>query len=76
MSSYGKCNKIHDMGKVWEIDTHTFPMVLVVFPHTIPILWYTSSHEKCMFFLINFIHITEKYSQTYRMGKVFKIGSR
>ena len=23
--STGKCNKTNDMGKVWEIDTHTFP---------------------------------------------------
>ena len=42
------------MGKVWEIDTHTFPIVWVLFSHQIPILWYTSPYEKYMCFLINF----------------------
>ena len=29
--STGKCNKTHGMGKVWEIGTHTFPIVWVLF---------------------------------------------
>ena len=41
-------------GKVWEIDTHTSPIVWVLFSHPIPILWYTSSYGKCMGFPINF----------------------
>ena len=36
------------MGKVWEIDNHTFSIIWVLFSHPIPILWYTSV------FLINF----------------------
>ena len=50
----GKCNKTHGMGKVWEIDNHTFPIVWVLFSHPIPILWYTSAYGKCMGFPINF----------------------
>ena len=50
----GKCNKIHGMGKVWEIDTHTFFIVWVLFSYSIPILWYTSLYRKCMGFSINF----------------------
>ena len=42
------------MGKVWEIDNHTFPIVWVLFSHLIPILWYTSAYGKCMGFPINF----------------------
>ena len=42
------------MRKAWEIDTHTFPMVCVLFSHPIPILWYTSAYVKCMGFPINF----------------------
>ena len=42
------------MAKVWEIDTHTFPIVWVLFFHQIPILWHTSSYGKCMGFPINF----------------------
>ena len=49
-----KCNKAHRMDWTWEIDTHTFPEAWVVFPHKIPILWYTSSYGKCMGFPINF----------------------
>ena len=41
------------MGKVWEIDTHTFPIVLVLLYHPISILWYTPAYEKCMDFPIN-----------------------
>ena len=41
------------MGKVWEIDNHTFPVVWVLFSHLIPILWYTSAYGKCMGFPIN-----------------------
>ena len=67
MSSYGKCmgflinfpqyRKMQQnpwYGKVWEIDTRTFPIVWVLFSHQIPILWYTLSYGKCMGFPINF----------------------
>ena len=42
------------MGTVWEIGTHTFPVVWVLFSHQIPILWHTLSYGKCMGFPINF----------------------
>ena len=42
------------MGKVWKIDTHTFPLVWELFSHQIPILWYTSLYGKCMGFPVNF----------------------
>ena len=35
----------HGMEKVWEIDTHTFPIVWLLFSHQIPIiLWYTLAY--------------------------------
>ena len=52
--STGKCNKTYGMGRFWEIDTHTFPIVWVLLSHPIPILWYTSAYGKCMGFPINF----------------------
>ena len=52
--SPGKCNKTHRMGWTWEIGTHTFPIVCVIFSHMIPIQWDTSSNGKCMDFPINF----------------------
>ena len=42
------------MGKVWEIDNHTFPIIWVLFSHPIFILWYISAYGKCMGFPINF----------------------
>ena len=42
------------MGKVWEIDTHTFPIAWVLFSIEIPILCYNSSYGKCMGFPISF----------------------
>ena len=32
----GKHNKTYGMGKVWEIDTHTFPIPMVLFPIRFP----------------------------------------
>ena len=52
--STGKCNKTHCTRRNWEIGTHTFPIVWVLFSYSISILWYTSSYGKCMGFLINF----------------------
>ena len=34
--STGKCNKTHGMGWTWEIGTHTFPIVWVIFPIRFP----------------------------------------
>ena len=42
------------MEKVWEIDTHTFPIVWMLFSHPITILWYTSAYGECMGFPVNF----------------------
>ena len=41
-----KCDKTRGMGKVWEIDNHTFPIAWVLFSHPISILWYTSAYGK------------------------------
>ena len=54
LHSTRKCKKTHGMGKVWEIDNHTFPIIWVLFSHLILILWYTSAYRKCMVFPINF----------------------
>ena len=51
--STGKCNKINDLGKVGKLIL--IPIVRVLFSHYIPILQYTLSHGKCMYFLINFL---------------------
>ena len=48
------------MGKVWETDTHTFPIVWVLFCNQTPSVWYTSSHKKC----IAPSHSTEKCNKT------------
>ena len=53
LHSTRKCKKTHGMGKVWEIDNHTFPIIWVLFSHPISILWYTSAYGKCMGFPIN-----------------------
>ena len=37
----GKSYKTHHMWRIWEMGTHTFPMVWVLFSHNIHILWYT-----------------------------------
>ena len=52
--STGRCNKTHRMRRTWKISAHNFPILQLHFFHQIPILWYTSSHGKCMCFLINF----------------------
>ena len=40
------------MRRTWEIGTHTFPIVWVLFSRLILILWYTSLHWKCVGFPI------------------------
>ena len=37
--SLEKCNKTYHIGRTWEIGTHTFTIVGVLFSHSIPILW-------------------------------------
>ena len=58
---------------VWE---KSGKLVLILFPwhecffsHQNPILWYNSSHGKCIIF-----HNIGKDSRTYRMGKLWEIG--
>ena len=41
-----KCNKTHLIEKTWEIGTHKFPIIWLLFPNPISILWYTSSYGK------------------------------
>ena len=60
--SMGKCSKIHQTGRAWEIGVHFPPKVWVLFFHQIPILWYTLPYEKCMAFPINSIG---KYSKIH-----------
>ena len=62
------------MGKVQEIDTHTFPIVRVLFSHQISILWCTSSYGKCRGFLINFSQY-EKIQQYPFYGVTVEIGT-
>ena len=62
------------MGRAWEIDAHTFRILWAHFSHKIPILWYTSSHGKCMHFLINLPIIWEKTVKIIEWGKFGKLG--
>ena len=50
----GKCNKTYCVRRNWAVVTHIFPIVWVLFSRSIPILWYTLLHWKCMGFPINF----------------------
>ena len=85
MSSYGKCMgfpaNFPQYGKMqqnsWngESDTHTFPIVWVLFSHPIPILCDTSAYGKCMGFPINFPQYDKirKCNRTHGVGKVWEI---
>ena len=42
--------KTYRMKSNWEIGTHIFPIKWVLFSHPTLILWYTSSHGKCVGF--------------------------
>ena len=52
--STGKCNKTFRMGWTWKIGTHTFPIVWVIFPHTISILPLNSPNSEFFFQLLTF----------------------
>ena len=76
----GKCNEIHGMGKVWKIDTNTFPIVWVLFSHQIPILWYTLSDGKCIIHHLgnawvspSIFHTTGKCNKTHQMRRTWEI---
>ena len=49
------------------------PTVWVIFPHTIPILWYTSSNGKWVSPSIS--HTTGKCNKTHRMGRTWATGA-
>ena len=83
MSSYGKCmdfpiNLPHyekmqqnpwygkNLGNWYSYFSHGMS---AFFSHQNPILWYNSSHGKCIIF-----HNIGKDSRTYRMGKLWEIG--
>ena len=72
-SWHGKWKQTHQMGKVWEIGSHTVSIVWVFlsldfYPE------HTLSYGKCMCFLIDFQY-HEKGSKTPRTGKAWEIGS-
>ena len=72
-----KFNKTHCTRKVWEIDTHTFPIVWVLFSHQIPIPWYASSHVKCksfalFLFIYFFYHARVSLSISHSRGNAAK----
>ena len=72
--SMGNCNKTHRMGRTWETNNHTFPIVWVAFSHSIPILWYTSSFGNAWVFP-SISHSTGKCNKTHRMGKTWEVGN-
>ena len=72
----GKSNKTHGMGKVWEIDAHTFPTVWVLFSHQIPIPSYGMLHHMGNAWVSPSIsHSTGKCNKTHRMGCNWEIGN-
>ena len=60
------------MGLTWEIGTHTFLTAWVIFPHKIPILWYTSSYGNTQV-SPSISYGTGKCNKTHRMGKTWEI---
>ena len=72
--STGKCNKIHHMGRIWEIGTQIFSIVWVLFSLLIPILWYTYYMGNA-WVLPTISHSTKKSNKTYGMGRAWKIGT-
>ena len=80
----GKHNKTYGTGKVWEIDTHTFPIPMVLFPIRFPsygILKHMGNaqliHIHVMGFLINFscqiFHSVGKYNKPMVWVKSWKL---
>ena len=68
----GKSSKICPMGRTWNIDNHTFPRVWLILFHRISTLWYSTSHEKCMDFSINFFSMG-KCSKIHHIGRTWYI---
>ena len=71
-NSMGKCNKNHGMGKVWEIDPHTFPIVWVFFPIRFPsngILYHMENARVSP----SISQTTGKGNKTHGIGKVWEI---
>ena len=72
--STGKYNKTHRMGRTWEIGTPTFPVVWALFSIRFP--FYSMLHHMGNAYVFSLIsHNMGKDSQTYRMKKVWEIGS-
>ena len=72
--SRGKCNKTHRMRRTWEIGTHTFPIVWVLFSHFVAshgIL----HHTRNVWVSPSISHSTEKYNKTHRMRRTQEIGT-
>ena len=67
--------KNHRMWITWEISTHSFPIVGVLFSHQIRIPWYTSLHGKCMGFLIKSPIASEKAAKPIEWGMHRKLVS-
>ena len=49
-----KDSKIYTTRETWDIDTHTFFEVRLLFFYHIPALWYSTSRQKCIGLPINF----------------------
>ena len=66
--SIGKCSKSHPMGNTWQIDTRSFTKVQELLFPQIPMLWHTSSQEKCILRAIN-VPQHGKMQQTHTSGR-------
>ena len=70
----GKCNKSHRMRRTWEIGTRTFPIVQVLFSHSIPILWYLHYVGNAWVFP-SICHSSKNSNKTHRMGRTRETGT-
>ena len=72
--SMRKCNKIHRIEKTRKIGNHTFPIVWVLFPQSIPILRYTY-YMGNVWVLPTVSDSMKKCNKTHRMGRAWEIGT-
>ena len=69
-----KCNKVHRMGRTWEIGTHTFPIVWVLF--LISLLSYGILHQMGNTWYFPSISCSiGKRIKIYRMERAWEIGT-
>ena len=72
--STGKCNKVHCIRKVWEIDTNIFSLVSKLFSHRFP-SYGTLHHMRNAWDSPSISHSTGKCNETHCIGWTWEIGT-